>query len=293
MIGTVGPGLPIDLLEATGRYSGPLAWDTDRATPKADQWLESKFPVWAASILEDWADGAVDHLDTVLFSRADDAAQRLYYYVCELQRRGLIGGPKALICDVAKVRRPSSEAHTIAAVQRLADAFAVNDTSLEEGIVATNRRRSAAEALAGKTPVCLLLGTPAPTERLSQAIAGAGFTAVGTTLREAWADLGPMVAEGTGKPAAAIGRQIHARPDDQRGFQDNAQLSLEQARLSGASAAVLWYTEEDEARVWQLTRIRDALASAGIPSLIQTRRDAAARDGTPEEIRSFLEGLAL
>ena len=292
MIGTVGPSLPLDVLEATGRYAGPLPWEVDRSTSQADQWLESKFPIWASSILEDWAGGAFAHLDTVVFSRADDAAQRLYYYVCELKRRGLIGGPEALICDVAKVRRPSSEAHTIASVQRLAAVFDVDEARLEASIVATNQRRLAAKGSAADRPVCLLLGTPPPTDRLHQAVAAAGFTAIGKSLREAWADPGPLVLEGTGQPAVAIGRQLHTRADDQRGFQDNAALALEQARLSGAAAVVLWYAEEDEARVWELTRIRDALTSADVPLLIQTRRDASARDGAPEEIRSFLEGLA-
>ena len=127
MIATVGPCLPYDLLEATGRHAGPLSWRLDRPTPRADAWLESKFPGWARSILEDWADGCFDELSAVLFSRADDAAQRLYYYVCELQRRGLISGPEALILDVAKIPRPSSEAHTIEAVRRLARELGLDD----------------------------------------------------------------------------------------------------------------------------------------------------------------------
>jgi hypothetical protein len=262
-----------------------------RSTPRAEQWLESKFPQWTKSILEDWANGGFDHLEAVVFSRGDDAAQRLYYYICELQRRGLIGGPEALIFDIAKVPRASSEAHTITAVHKLAERLEVDDGRLEEAIVATNGRRSTGPAPSGEGPVCLLIGTPPPTERLHQAVADAGFAASGPTLAGAWADLGPPVAEGTGDPIAAIGRQVHARPDDQRGFNDDAGSVLDRAREAKASAAVLWYTEEDEARVWELTRIRDALASTGLPLLVMTRRDASARDGAPEEILSFLRGL--
>src|SRR5690606_38530408 len=107
-IGFVGPDVPVDVLLASGRPFGHLPWRATGAigaigatgatgaagaTPWADRWLESSFPFWARSILEQWHDGAFDALDTVIFSRADDASQRLYYYVAELKRRGKRGGP--------------------------------------------------------------------------------------------------------------------------------------------------------------------------------------------------------
>ena len=36
-----------------------------------------------------WLQGDLDHLEAVVFARGDDSGQRLYYYLCELQRRGL------------------------------------------------------------------------------------------------------------------------------------------------------------------------------------------------------------
>jgi len=78
-IAHVGPNLPQDLLRATGRHAGPLGFDPDRSTPVADRWMESKFAPWARAILEGWAAGDYDGLGQVLFSRADDSAQRLYY----------------------------------------------------------------------------------------------------------------------------------------------------------------------------------------------------------------------
>lgn len=290
MIGTVGPGLPYDLLEATGRHAGPLPWRLDRPTPRADEWLESKFPGWANSILEDWADGRFDQLSTVLFSRADDAAQRLYYYICELQRRGLIGGPKALILDVAKIPRPSSETHTIEAVRSLARELGIANEALDTGIATANRKReTGARAKEGRA--CLLIGTPPPHRLLHEAIIGAGFAPIGQTLAEVWADPGPAVEENSGDPAAAIGRQVHRRRDDRRGFGDAAGSVLDLARGCAAQAAVLWYGEEDEVRVWSLPQVRDAMSQAGLPMLVMTRRDEAARDGAPEEVRAFLEGL--
>jgi hypothetical protein len=290
MIATVGPCLPYDLLEATGRNAGPLSWHLDRPTARADEWLESKFPGWARSILEDWAEGRFDQHSSVVFSRADDAAQRLYYYVCELQRRGLIGGPKALILDVAKIPRPSSEAHTIEAVRRLARELGLDDEALDAGIAAANRKRETGVP-PQEGPACLLVGTPPPQRLLHEAIDGAGFAPVGRTLAEVWADPGPAVEEGSGDPAVAIGRQVHRRSDDRRGFGNVAGSAVDLALDCAAQAAVLWYGEEDEVRVWSLPQVRDALSQAGLPLLVMTRRDEAARDGAPDEIRQFLEGL--
>ena len=162
MIATTGPCIPHDLLEATGRHVGALPWRLDRATPRADQWLESKFPAWARSIVEDWADGRFDDLEAVVFSRGDDAAQRLYYYICELQRRGLVRGARLTVVDVAKIPRSTSEAHTIASVRRLAAEFGLDDDALEAGIAATNARRAAVPAVQPGNPACLIVGTPPP-----------------------------------------------------------------------------------------------------------------------------------
>ncbi|WP_188054152.1 hypothetical protein [Sphingosinithalassobacter sp. CS137] len=291
MIASIGPCLPHDLFAATGRYNGPLEWDVSRATPRADRWLESKFAPWTRSILERWAEGAYDHLEAVVFSRVDDSAQRLYYYLCELQRSGAMGGPAPILLDIAKVPRTSSADHSIAALRKLADRFAVSDAALEAGIVATNMERGA-ELVETSAPACLIAGTPPPDRRLHLAVETAGFAAFGATLADLWRDPGPRVAEATGDPAAAIGRQLHQRPDDQRGFTDSAARIAADARRIDAKAAVLWYTEEDEARVWSVPAARATLADAEIPTLVLTRRGWTAKDGAPEEIGGFLAGIS-
>ena len=144
-IGFVGPDIPIEVLIASGRPYGHLPWRADRATPWADRWLESSFPYWARSILEQWHDGVFDALDTVVFSRADDASQRLYYYVRELQRNGKLRGPAPRIFDVALIPRESSLAHTEAAVHELMRALDVDVDALPSAFERANaiRRRIA------------------------------------------------------------------------------------------------------------------------------------------------------
>ncbi len=289
MIATVGPCLPIDLIAATNRLSGPLRWQLDLPTPRADEWLESRFPRWARSITEQWAEGQLDDHEAVVFSRGEDVTQRLYYYICELQRREIVGGPRPIIFDVAKILRPSSEQHTIASVRRLAEELELDDVALAAGIAATNEQRARSEPLSS-APACLLPGTPPPQDLLHETIRDAGFTPVGPTLAELWSDPGPKIETGD-DPATAIGRQIHARHNGSRGFEDAAIETAALAQRCTAKAAVLWYPEEDEARIWELPRIRAALAESGVPTLVMAPRDERAADGAPAEIRAFLKGL--
>ena len=290
-IAHVGPNLPQELLRATGRHAGPLAFDAERATPTADQWMESKFAPWARAILEGWAGGEYDDLAQVLFSRADDSAQRLYYYLCELQRRGLVGGPEPLVLDIAKVPRASSVRRTADSLRAMAALLGVSDAALAESIAACNAERVPPSEPAADGPRCLLVGTPPPDRRLHQVIERSGFAGIGPTLVETWTELGAMV-DAQGNPILALARQVHADPAGPRSFADAGAALLEAVATSGATAVVLWQIEEDEAQAWHLPAQRAALAQKGLPALVMTRRDWLARDGAGEEIAAFLQGVA-
>lgn len=147
-VGFVGPDVPIDVLLASRRPFGHLPWRATGETEWADRWLESSFPFWARSILEQWHEGAFDTLETVVFSRADDASQRLYYYVRELQRRGRLAGPLPHVFDIALLPRESSVAHTTAAIGKLGRMLGVEPEQLNEGIERANRLRTAFENIA-------------------------------------------------------------------------------------------------------------------------------------------------
>lgn len=149
-IGAVGFDVPPDLLAAVDGGAFLLPWRTGRPTPFADAWLENSFPGVARSILEDWAAGAFDALDAVVFSRGDDASQRLFYYVRELQRRGKLRGPEPLVFDVARIPRDSSRRHTEGSLRLLAARLGVGDAALAAGIRATDRLRDGLVAMAAE-----------------------------------------------------------------------------------------------------------------------------------------------
>ncbi|MGE8135508.1 hypothetical protein ACQKO5_18040 [Novosphingobium subterraneum] len=291
MFAYAGPNLPHDLLEATGRNAGPLTWNVDRAMPAADRWLESKFAPWTRSVLQDWADGALDHLEAVVFSRADDSAQRLYYYLCELRRSGAIKGPEPLVLDIAKSPRESSIARDEVALRKLAEQLGVGEAALHSAIAAGNARRAGTVASTGGGKVCLIAGSPLPDGRMHRMVEQSGWSAIGRTLAEEWGDMGPAVDEGP-EPFAALARQLHARHLDTRGFFDRSGALTEVARRSGAKAAILWLIEEDDTTVWHLPAMRAALETQGLPVMVATRRDWSCRDGIDAEISAFLAGVA-
>lgn len=288
MIAVAGPDLPHEVLLAARCHAGPLAFDPDRAAPRAAQWLESKFAPWAPTVLESWLEGAYDHLDAVLFSRSDDSSQRLYYYACELKRSGQLRGPEPLIFDIARIPRAISRDRTIAQVRALATRLGVNDASLEAAIQQANLDRAQAVPEA-EGRLCLLAGSAPPDLRLHQSVMQAGWTAVGQSLTDQWTLGLDPVAENSGDPAAAIGVALHARRGGPRSFADPGALLEE--RAAGCGAVVLWRIEEDEALCWHLPAERRALEAMGLPHLVLTRRDWLARDGAADEISAFLEGL--
>jgi len=292
MLSYAGPNLPHDLFDATGRNAGPLAWNIDRPMPAADRWLESKFAPWTRSVVQDWADGALDHLEAVVFSRADDSAQRLYYYLCELRRSGSIKGPEPLMLDIAKIARASSVARTEAALRQLGERLDVDAAALSAAIAQGNAtRRATPSAEASTTPVVLIAGSPLPDARLHRVAEEAGWSAIGRTLADEWADRGPDVDE-AGEPFAALACQLNTRHLDTRGFTNRAEAVAQQAHDVGAKAALLWLIEEDDTTVWHLPALRAALEDMGLPVLVATRRDWSCRDGIDLEIAAFLQGAS-
>jgi hypothetical protein len=208
-----------------------------------------------------------------------------------LQRRGLVGGPEALILDIAKIPRASSLARTTDCLRVLAERLTVDATVLRQSVEACNRERAGTVAPRPARP-CLLTGTPPPDRRLHAAIEAAGFAPLGPTLPETWAALGDPVDLGTGDVFDALARQVHGSAASPRAFV-SAGASLEaDIAASGAEAVILWQIEEDESQTWHLPAQRAALAAAGVPALVMTRRDWLARDGVIEEIRAFLGGIA-
>ena len=324
-LGFVGADLPPELALATGRVFCHLPWQVGRATPRANQWLESSFPGWARSMLEDWADGHFDLFEAVVFTRGDDAAQRLYYYICELQRLGRLQGPRALMLDAATIPRDSSVQHCRRALQQLLDELGLGAADIAQGILAANLRRRWYQQLAatpglpgqlreqlGRASLfqdihaegatltlpaaapgrpLLLAGSAPPDDRLHAAVAAAGWNVRSELHAQSLQRFGAPIDVGQDDPLLALARRLNTQPWGPRSFVNREALLQQELDTAQPAAAVLWLTEEDESIAWDLARLRSVLAARAIPTLVLMRRRWALDDGATDSIKAFLGEL--
>ena len=96
VIGYVGNDIPVALILAAGRAARATARHRRAPAPRAPT-ASSKAPSRrsCAPSRSSGCRATLDHLDAVIFARGDDSGQRLYYYLCELQRRGLCARSQA------------------------------------------------------------------------------------------------------------------------------------------------------------------------------------------------------
>lgn len=321
----VGFDVPLDLLLASGRPFCHLPWRTGRATPQADRWLETAFPGWARSLVEDWFQGAFDCFERVIFTRGDDASQRLYYYLCELQRRGLLRGPTPCIFDVAMIRRAASVHHCERALRALMHELGIDNAALLDGIARANRQRAwfarldAERSGAGhlyeniaraalfrdlslmgvpQLPAppaarrLLLAGSVPPDDRLHRAAESCGWNVVHEAHQLTLARHGaPLRASGE-DPVTLLAQHCNARGVGSRTFDDRATALVAAAQRVAAEAVVLWLTEEDEALAWDVARQRKALTEAAVPHLVLTRRRWDGSDGAADALCLYLKELS-
>lgn len=326
-IGHVGFDVPLDVLLASGRPFCHLPWYPGRATPLADRWLESAFPGWARSILEDWLQGNFDCFHSVVFTRGDDASQRLYYYLCELQRRGIAGGPRPLIFDVAMIRRPSSLQHCERAIRTLLAQLDIDLSALGSGMARANLQRELFAALAAArtapghvyeniaraslfrdlSPVIdgvtldaaaparrlLLAGSVPPDDRFHRAVESVCWNVIAEAQQLTLTRHGAPLHNNHAEPLTVLAQHCNAAQGGSRDFADRAANLVEAAGNASADAVVLWLTEEDEALAWHVARQRAALSAAQIPHLVLVRRRWDGSDDAAAAMCRYLQELNL
>lgn len=134
-IGYLGWDVPVELILAADAVPVQLsALPHSGDTTLADRFLESSFSAHSRVVADRWLSGDLDCLEAVIFSRGDDSAQRLYYYLCELQRMAECKGPRPLLYDLARIQRGTSLAHTIESTRALAAAIGADESRLSKAI---------------------------------------------------------------------------------------------------------------------------------------------------------------
>jgi hypothetical protein len=326
VIGYVGTDIPVALILAANALPVRLrALEQDDARG-AERFVEDSFAPALRAIASQWLEGQLDHLEAVIFARGDDSGQRLYYYFCELQRRGVCAGPRPLLYDVASLMRPASFEHTLDSTRVLATQLGSATHRLEAALQRVRRRAELAHAVNAHRRL------PAP---LRGSAAWAFDFAAGCDWRESfddgarhWLDQASLLhlprrvmlagdappddqlhlaAEACGAsivleltesaatgeraqrdPLAAIADEFQRREPPALAMRRDAHWLADQARDHRIDAALLWLGEHDEALPWEIARQLRSLRSAGIPALLLARQPAQVSAATLTQIMSFL-----
>jgi hypothetical protein len=325
-IGYVGTDVPVELILASGARPIRLRGVSAAPTTHADRFVEASFSGPTRHIAEQWLAGELDALAAVIFSRSDDSAQRLYYYLCELQRTGQCGGPQPLLYDVARIQRSSSLAHTLASTRELATQIGAQSVRLPGAIAQVQRRRTLQARLAGQRAAARIHGslsyravraadvcwtaefddrfeqwldTLEPiaigrrlvligSEPVDERLHDAVEAAGATVVAEINEAVAPeLPAFARDDPFAAVGTHAHRRIHAARTLLSGSDLLTARVRALRADGAILWCTASDTGLAWEVPRIEQAVRDAGCAVLKLVLQEADVDATTLGSVTSF------
>jgi len=326
VIGYAGAEGPVELIWAAGALPVRLRGPCEGGTARADEFLESAFAPELRAVAEQWLSGALDFVEAVIFPRSNDSAQRLYYYLCELQRRGLCGGPRPLLFDVASIARDSSYEHTLASVRLLALSLGVAEAELAQAL----QRVAVRDALLARLVALRLESSPVLGSAAHRALRAADcdHTEAFDRAFSSWLDQAPRLQSGCRRwllagsaspderlhraveaagativrdlveterasaagsdPFETIARRSHGARSPAQRMLASADWLSGQARAAHADGVLLWLIEEDEALPWEVAGQARALETAGIPALALTRQRWLADPAALQAITEFV-----
>ena len=329
VIGYVGADIPVELILAANAVPLRLRGKANAPTPRANEYLESAFLPETRAIAEQWLTGELDFLDAVVFPRSNDSSQRLYYYLCELQRRKRCAGPTPLLYDLATVARQSSIDHTLGSTQQLAASLGTSINELPQAFKRTTDRgsllarlqslRNSAPTLSGSTAFRIARAAELdwsmdfdgalatwmedpPLSLYTSRILLTGSappdeqlhlaveTANGVIVAERIETQSSHALNGSVAIATLAHRHHEAVSPAQRMLRSVNWLA-EQAHAVRAHGVIVWLIEEDEALPWELAGQSRALHDAKIPLLTLTRQRACAEASTLGAIGQFVGTL--
>ncbi len=326
VVGFVGNDVPVALILASGSLPVRLRVVASAATEGADRFVEGSFAPEVRVIANQWLQGVYDHLHAVVFARSDDSAQRLYYYLCELQRRRLCAGPLPLLYDIAGLARDASFEHTLDSTRLLASQLGASTSALAPAIERVSQRAALLRAVRERR----LLPAPLPgsaawafshasdcdwraefddaghrwlddvaTMPGAKRIVLAGDLPPGDQLHLAIEAAGASVvlelneSASAGptvprEPLAAIADEFHRRESPALSMRRQPRWLADCALSHRADAVLVWLSEENEALPWEIARQMQALRAAGIPALLLSRQPPDFSPSVLEQVTAFV-----
>lgn len=329
VVAYLGNDVPVALIAAAGAMPLRLRGVVGQETALADRYLESAYSPESRAVAEQWLRGEFDFIDAVVFPRTDDSAQRLYYYLCELQRRGLCAGPRPLLYDIANLARPMSAEYTRESTHRLARELGTLPAALGQALSRLTRREALADQLrthrAASAPMAGSLAWA--WERASACDWREDFDSMSARwLEEAPRLSGPrrLLLAGDPSPDGAVHRAIEnaggsvvvdlteslpdappapsasidtvadhvrTRRSPVLAMRENPDWIVDCARGARADAVLFWLIEEDESMPWEIARQMRILEAAGMRTLLLSRQPWQADEAALTRIREFVAAL--
>ncbi|MFC4313176.1 2-hydroxyacyl-CoA dehydratase [Steroidobacter flavus] len=330
-IGYLGWNVPVELILAADAVPVQLGALPGCGTELADRFLENSFSAQSRIVAQRWLDGGLDALDAVIFSRSDDNAQRLYYYLCELQRVGVCKGPKPLLYDLARIQRGTSVAHTMESTRALAAALRVDESRLpaamervavrEKMLAELSKRRTADEVPLGSVAYRIERGARTDwseefdrslQEWLSNCATGAprkrvllvGSAPADDRVHNAIEVDGTVVvgeineasflaprAAVSGDSVETIARRYYDRTNAISTLLQSPADLVSAARALRADGVIVWMVATDTGLAWQAPRIERALREASLPTLMLTSKPQTLNADTLDQIAQFRRTL--
>jgi len=329
VIGYVSRDIPIELLLASNALPVRLRALTEADTSAADRYLESGFTPESRSICEQWLRGDLDFIASVIFPRSQDAAQRLYYYLSELQRCGRAKGPAPLMFDVSVIARPTSFDHTLSAIKQLANTLKIDAAAVSASSARYKKRmelleqlsaiRLASPSLRGSDAFSIQCAADldwresfdvqlaqyidnAPRFASRKRILFAGNMppdarlhlaieqAGGNVIREYIEHRHPQVMS-SADILADIARRHHRGATISQQMLSSSTLLVDATREVNAHGVVLWAIEEDETLPWEISRQAAALRASNIPVLVLSRQAWRAQQAVIAQVGAFVDSL--
>ena len=165
VIGRIGHTTPVEPIIAAGCTPVTVAADLQRATPRADRYIDPELPTETRALCEAALAGEHEFLSLLILTRQHD---KLYYFLKELHRGGHAPQmPPFVIHDLMHSQREAVRAYNQGRLRALLDRLArealrpIDASGLSEAIALTNRIRALLRQLALQRREARLWGTQA------------------------------------------------------------------------------------------------------------------------------------
>lgn len=164
VIGYLGNTAPVELIEAAGAFPVMLTGLPGQATPHADDYMEDLFDPIVRGVFEQVLRADLAWLDAIVLPRSNDSIQRLYYYLCELRRRG-VPAPLPVLFDLQHTPSDAARHYNLARMADLKAALegvagrAITEDRLGEAIADFEIRRGRMAAFAAVRPQRAVAGS--------------------------------------------------------------------------------------------------------------------------------------